>query len=287
MSFKPYFLAAKPWLVAANALSVSGGFFLASRGHPDWGLYAACLLGVSAVVASGCVFNNVLDRDIDAVMSRTGSRPTASGAVPPGAGALLGMVLGLCGALVLWNFAGGAALAITLGGLAVYVGVYTLWLKRSSPLAAVVGSLAGAAPPLAANCAVTGAPGLGGLLLLLIFSLWQIPHSYAIALYRRDDYAKADVPVHPLRFGIEATKTRILWHIAAFGLAAMSLAVFGYAGRVYLAAAMLASLVWLLAAFAGRKEPDAARWGGRLHLLSVAAIAVISLMMCFDYAPAP
>lgn len=284
---KPYLVAAKPWLVAANALSAAGGFFLGTGGaggHPDRGLFAACLLGVSLVVASGCVFNNAIDRDIDAVMSRTKNRPLATGAISLRNGLLFGIVLGLCGALILWILASGLALAITLCGLAVYVGVYTLWLKRSSPYSAVAGSLAGAAPPLAAYCAASGVLDLGGVLLLAVFSLWQIPHSYAIALYRAKDYEAAGIPVYPLRFGVEAAEKRIVGHIAAFALAAMSLTVFGYAGRVYLAAAAVSSAAWLYAACRGRGGVDPARWGKRLHILSVVVIAVLSLAMCLDSA---
>jgi len=283
---KPYLVVAKPWLVAANALTAAGGFFLGAGragGHPDWGLFAACLFGVSLAVAAGCVINNVLDRDIDALMSRTKNRPLATGVISPRNGLLFGAVMGLCGALILWFFAGGLSLAITLCGLGVYVGVYTLWLKRSSPYAAVAGSLAGAAPPLAAYCAAAGTLDLGGILLLALFSLWQIPHSYAIALYRAKDYEDANIPVYPLRFGVKAAQKRIIGHIAAFALAAVSVTVFGYAGRVYLASASVASLAWLYAACQGR-DMAPALWGKRLHILSVMVIALLSVMMCLDYA---
>jgi len=283
---KTYVRAAKPWLVAANALSAAGGFSLASRGQFDWGLFLASLAGISLVVASGCAFNSVIDRDIDRIMARTRNRPLASGELSAKNGYLFAALLGLCGALLLFIAVNGLALAITLAGLFVYVCAYTLWLKRTSPLSAAVGSLAGAAPPVAAYCAASGAIDPGAILLLAVFSLWQIPHSYAIALYREADYAAAGIPVFPLRYGLAAARRHIVWHIAAFDLAAMSIAVFGYAGRAYLATAAVAGVVWMLAACLGCDANDPVKWGRRLHFISVAAIAALSLMMCLDYAAA-
>jgi len=280
---KDYLRVAKPWIVFANMISASGGFFLAAQGRVDPALFLAVLIGVSAVVASGCVCNNYIDRDIDTLMARTCTRPLARKSISTRNSLLYALILGIVGVAILWLGTNTLTLAIVLAGFVVYVGVYSLVMKRTSAYSTIVGSLAGAAPPLAAYCSVTNKLDLGGLIVLAIFSLWQIPHSYAITIYRYNDYAAASLPVMPVKHGVSATRKDMVVHIIAFMLAAQLLTLCGYSGYFYSGAVAILSLYWLLMARLGPKDQTELLWAKKLYIISILTIVVLSVMMSIDY----
>ncbi|MBL0950335.1 MAG: protoheme IX farnesyltransferase, partial [Pseudomonas sp.] len=236
---KQYLNLAKPGIVFGNLISVTGGFFLASRGDIDMALYLATALGVSLVIASGCVFNNYIDRDIDQKMERTRNRVLAQGLVSPVHAIVYAFALGVAGVAVLYAATNTLAVMLVLMGFVVYVGLYSLWLKRGSVYGTLVGSLSGAAPPVVGYCAVSNEFDAGAAILLLIFSLWQMPHSYAIAIFRFNDYQAANIPVLPVIKGISAAKRQIVLYIAAFVVATLMLTLSGYAGYSYFVVAAL------------------------------------------------
>jgi len=284
---KDYFLVTKPRMVAANLMSAAGGLFLAAQGHPSIPLFLSVMAGMSCIVASACVCNNCIDRRLDRGMARTRGRALATGAISLGGSLAYAAALGLAGAAILLAGTNALAFAVALAGFAVYVGVYSLYLKRSSACSTVVGSLAGAAPPLAAYLAVRGGFDLGAVIVLAIYSLWQIPHSYAITIFRLEDYTAAALPVMPVKSGVAATKRHIVWHIVAFILAAQTLTAFGYAGLAYLAAATVLGLGWLYLALSGYKAGDDRAWARRVYLFSILTIFVLSAVMSFDFARLP
>lgn len=193
--FKQYLQVTKPGIIFGNLISVIGGFLLASKGHIDYPLFIWTLLGVSLVVASGCVFNNYIDRDIDRKMERTKNRVLVKGLISPEASLVYATLLGIAGFMLLWFGANPLACWLGVMGFVVYVGVYSLYMKRHSVYGTLIGSLSGAAPPVIGYCAVTGDFDSGAAILLAIFSLWQMPHSYAIAIFRFKDYQAANIPV--------------------------------------------------------------------------------------------
>lgn len=178
---KQYLQVTKPGIIFGNLISVIGGFLLASKGVIDYPLFISTLLGVSLVVASGCVFNNYIDRDIDRIMERTKNRVLVKGLIDPKISLIYASILGIAGIVLLYAAANALAMQLAIIGFVVYVGVYSLYMKRKSVYGTLIGSLSGAAPPVIGYCAVTGQFDTGALILLLIFSLWQMPHSYAIA----------------------------------------------------------------------------------------------------------
>lgn len=279
--FKRYLLITKPGIIMGNLVSVLGGFFLAADGSQSHALLLLTLLGVSCVIASGCVFNNYIDRDIDGLMERTRNRVLVKGLISPRASLIYASLLGLVGVALLLNV---NLLATLLGvaGFAVYVGLYTLWLKRRSVYGTLVGSLSGATPPVIGYCAVRGEFDAGALLLLIIFSLWQMPHSYAIAIFRLRDYQAAGIPVLPVLRGIRVTKDHMLAYIVAFAVATLLLTGMGYAGYGYLGVALLVSGIWLLLACQGYRVSDDVRWARQLFIFSIVAITSLSLMMSVD-----
>lgn len=280
-----YWRVTKPGILFGNLISVSGGFFLAAKGHVDITLLLSTIVGLSLVIASGCVFNNILDRDIDRLMSRTCNRPLAKGLLSPSAALFYAAALAVMGMAVLLLATNTVAAVMALIGFGVYVVVYSLYLKRHSLYAPLIGSLAGATPPLAGYCAVSNQFDSGALILLCIFSLWQIPHFYSIAIYRFEDYAAAAIPVLPIKRGISAAKNHIIIYIAAFLFATLLLTLSGYTGYRYFAAALALGLTWLVLAWTGFKTTDDKRWAKKQFAFSIVTIFTLSIMMSVDFAP--
>jgi len=288
VKLKRYLLITKPGIIFGNLIAVAGGYFLAAQGQIDLTLLLATVIGLSLVVASGCVMNNCIDRDIDRHMQRTQGRVLVTGQISLRAAMTHGVLLGLIGFGLLWWFTNPVATLLAAFGFIIYVGFYSLWLKRTSVYGTLVGSLSGAMPPVVGYCAVTGQFDTGAALLLLIFCLWQMPHSYAIAIFRFDDYSAAGIPVLPVKQGIKVAKPHIVWYIVAFAGAALMLALSGFAGYGYLVVALLVSIWWLLIALSGYKqEVDDRVWARKLFGFSIIAITALSLMMSIDFRVLP
>jgi heme o synthase len=282
-SVKNYFLVAKPGIVLGNLVTAGGGFLLASKGRFDAGVLQSTLIGISLIVACGCILNNCVDRNLDRKMARTQNRALARGLISPTAAVVYASMLGIAGITLLEAATNALCTAIVLTGLGIYVGVYSLWLKRRSIYSTIIGSLAGAAPPLAGYCAVTNRFDLGALILLSIFCLWQIPHSYAIAVLRFEDYTAAAVPVLPVKRGPAAAKKQIVGHILVFMATAPMLTIGGYTGDRFLAAALATGLAWLYLAWSGFRTTDDRLWAKRLFVFSILGITVLCVMMAIDF----
>ncbi|SFN92264.1 heme o synthase [Xenorhabdus japonica] len=284
---KQYLQVTKPGIIFGNLISVIGGFLLASKGVIDYPLFFATMVGVSLVVASGCVFNNYIDRDIDRIMERTKERVLVKGLINPKISLIYASVLGIAGMVLLYVAANALAMQLALIGFIIYVGVYSLYMKRKSVYGTLVGSLSGAAPPVIGYCAVAGHFDTGALILLLIFSLWQMPHSYAIAIFRFKDYQAANIPVLPVIKGISVAKNHITLYILAFMVATLMLTISGYAGYKYLIVSTAVSIWWLGMALSGYKTSDDRIWARRLFLFSIVAIMSLSVMMSVDSSASP
>lgn len=281
---KPYLQVVKPGIIGGNLITATAGFLLASGGNVKSAQLEATLIGIGLVIASACVLNNNLDRDLDRLMSRTRDRVLATGAMQPCIANFYALLLGITGALMLWEKIGTLVFSIVLTGFIIYIGVYTIVLKRRSVYAALVGSFSGAAPPVAGYCAASGCFDTGAMILLLAFSLWQIPHFYAIAVYRLDDYIAASIPVIPARRGVEVTRRHIIAFIVAFCAASMLLGFYGYAGVAYLSVTGASALVWLGMAWV--YQPSEPRiWARRLFFCSIAIVCLLSVTMSIDATP--
>ncbi|WP_225087217.1 heme o synthase [Pectobacterium colocasium] len=280
---KQYLQVTKPGIIFGNLISVIGGFLLAAQGRIDYPLFLATLLGVSLVVASGCVFNNVIDRDIDKKMERTKNRVLVKGLISLKVTLVYASLLGIAGFALLYIAANPLAMWLAVMGFIVYVGVYSLYMKRHSVYGTLIGSLSGAAPPVIGYCAVSNQFDAGALILLLIFSLWQMPHSYAIAIFRFKDYQAANIPVLPVVKGISVAKNHITLYIVAFAVATLMLSLGGYAGYKYLVVAAAVSVWWLGMALSGYKNAiDDRVWARKLFVFSIVAITSLSVMMSVD-----
>ncbi|XKU41631.1 heme o synthase [Pseudomonas [fluorescens] ATCC 17400] len=284
MSLKHFIQITKPGIIFGNVLSVAGGFFLASKGHVDLAIFLAAMIGTSLVVASGCVFNNCIDRDIDIKMERTKNRVLVQGLISLKLALIFATVLGVAGVALLYTVANPLAALFAVIGFVIYVGLYSLYLKRKSVHGTLVGSLSGAMPPVIGYVAVTNSFDMAALVLLLVmFSLWQMPHSYAIAIFRFNDYLAASIPVLPVKRGIQVAKKHILLYILAFLVATLMLTFSGYAGMSYLAVAAAMGMYWLYMAWTGYKAVDDTVWARKLFVFSIFTITALSVMMSLDF----
>ncbi|HSX00764.1 MAG TPA: heme o synthase, partial [Candidatus Saccharimonas sp.] len=273
-----YYWLTKPGIIYGNLLTAVGGFLLAARGSVDLGLLAAMAAGIALVMASGCVFNNVMDRQLDAAMARTKKRAMVTGTISTRNALVYGAVLGLAGLgmLVAWTTALAAVVAAV--GWVAYVLVYG-WAKRAGWYGTIVGSISGAVPPVVGYTAVTGTLDAGAWLVFAVLVCWQMPHFYAIALFRLDDYKAAKVPVLPAVTSAGRTKEHIVGWIGAFMVAVALLWVLGYAGWVYLVVMLALSLEWLRRALAGFGTPDDTKWARGLFGFSLIVLTAWSVMI--------
>lgn len=271
-----YYQLTKPGIIYGNLLSATAGFLLAARGDINLGLLVAALLGTSLVIACGCVLNNYIDRHIDAKMTRTKKRALVSGQISGSAAIVYGIVLGVLGFSVLSALTNALTVVVGAVGLFFYLVVYGL-AKRRSTLGTVIGSVSGATPPAAGYVAVTGEFDAAAGLLFLILACWQMPHFYAIAMFRAEEYAAAGLPVLPVKKGFRLTKIYIMLYIAAFMVAASLLTFLSYTGFVYLAVVTILGCAWFLKGLQGFRGQPHAVWGRKMFLFSL----LVLLGLCF------
>ena len=276
---KKYLTLTKPGIIFGNGISVVAGYFLGSRGAFEPVVFFGALVGISLVIACGCVLNNAIDRDIDRLMERTKERALAKGTVSVRVALAYALALGALGFATLALTTGWLTVAAAAFGLLVYVGLYSLWLKRASIHGTAIGSLSGAIPPLVGYCAATGRLDLPAGLLVLTLCFWQMPHSYAIGIFRSTDFRRAGLPLLPLLRTAPHTKVIMLLYTVAFLVSALLLEVLGYTGIAYGIAVGVAGLLWVTLVLAGFWVHDDARWAKQVFASSIVMVTILSLSL--------
>ncbi|MCH2070154.1 heme o synthase [Acinetobacter pittii] len=285
---RKYLFLTKPGILFGNFITTLGGFFLAAQGSIDILLLLLTLLGTTLVVASGCVVNNVIDQDIDTKMQRTQNRALVKKTISPTVALIYALVLGVIGFSILWFGVNGYAFLFAMIGFIVYVGFYSLWTKRTSIHQTVIGSISGASPPVIGYTAVTHQFDVAALLLFLAYALWQMPHSWAIAIYRFDDYKNAGIPILPVARSIYRTKIECVIYILLFAAVLNGLYCFGYTNIFFLITFNALTAYWLYLSVIGFKAENDQLWAKRFFLYSVILITLLSLSFSFTYqSPAP
>jgi protoheme IX farnesyltransferase len=277
-SLRTYADLTKPRLLPMVLFTGLPLFGLAAGGISP-GFAALTLLGIALAAASANTLNAYLERDKDALMERTRERPLPSGRLSPPAALRFGLVLAVASTGLLWAVGGRVAAGLGVASILFYVFVYTLWLKPRSAWNAVIGGAAGAAAPLIADAAVHGSVGPAGLALFAIVFFWQPPHVWAIALYRKHDYAAAGIPMLPSVIGEQPTRRRML--VYTLGLVPVTLApvALGLLGPVYLAVALGMNLwfVWVAVRVLRERTDAAAR-----HMFHVSLAYLFSLFLAMN-----
>jgi len=254
-AFSAYMALLKPRVMSLVVFTSIVGMVLAPVGLPPIAAVVAILCIAIGAGAAGAL-NMWYDRDIDCIMSRTSSRPIPTGRVTADQALIFGTTLSVASVAVLGlltNWVAAGLLAITI---AYYVLIYTVWLKRRSAQSVVIGGVAGALPPVVGWAAATGSIGLPALTLFAIILIWTPPHSWALALFRSDDYARAKLPLLPIDKGHNAAKRQIFGYSLLLVPVALSPYFTGIANLVYLAIALPFSLYFLYLAWQLRQSPD-------------------------------
>jgi protoheme IX farnesyltransferase len=246
-SWRDYLELTKPRVVALIVLTAVVGTLLAARGLPPLDALIFGNLGIALSAASAAAINHILDRRIDARMARTRKRPLPSGHLAPSQALAFALLLGMASMVILVAFVNVLTAALTFASLIVYAVVYTVWLKRATPQNIVIGGAAGAAPPVLGWVAVTNHIDPQALLLFLIIFAWTPPHFWALAIARRHDYAKADIPMLPVTHGVEFTRLHVLLYTVILCVVTLLPYMTGMSGLIYLGAATVldARFLWL------------------------------------------
>ncbi|MEN9413464.1 MAG: hypothetical protein RLZZ342_551 [Candidatus Parcubacteria bacterium] len=246
--FSAYYHLAKPGIIYGNLVAALAGFLYASRASGDLITLLSMMVGLGLMIGGACVFNNYFDREMDKAMPRTQKRALAAGSIPVTTALVYGGILACAGFAILSGGVNSIAALTSLAGLLVYVFVYTP-LKPISHHATIVGAVSGAVPILVGYVAVTGIIDWEGWILFAILAVWQMPHFYAIAVFRAEEYAAAHVPVVSLVRGIPATERYIGMYIVLFSIIVAVPTYLGVTGFMYLGVVWAACLWWLWRAY--------------------------------------
>jgi protoheme IX farnesyltransferase len=264
----------KPRIMALLLVTTLAAMVWAAGGLPPWGVTLAGLLGMALTSGGASALNHVLDRDIDALMQRTRRRPVAAGRVRPAAATAFALALVAAGTAVLAAGATPLAALLGLSGAVLYVGLYTMLLKRRTPQNIVIGGAAGAIPPLVGWAAVTGGVGAEAVLLFAVVFLWTPPHFWALAMLTREDYERAGVPMLPVVASPRTTTRQILAYTAALVAATLVPVALGMLGPVFLAAALLLGARFVQLALRLHRDPTPAA-ARATFLFSLAYLALV------------
>lgn len=277
---KTYYMLTKPGIIMGNIVTTAAGFILASKGHFDILLFLITLAGLGFIIASAGVFNNYIDRHMDAKMERTKNRAIPSGLISSQNALIFGGVLCAIGIAIL-SLSNLLTVAVALAGFFVYLVLYA-FMKYRSFYGTLVGSIAGAVPPVVGYCAVSDQLDVAALVLFAIVVLWQMPHFFAIAIYRMDDYAAASIPVLPIEKGIYITKIHMLMYIIVFMMTALLLTALGYTGNFYAFTVLGLSVGWLGLCLNGFAVKNDKRWARGMFVFSLVVIMGLCVAIPFD-----
>ncbi|THF82625.1 heme o synthase [Cohnella fermenti] len=280
--FRDLVALTKPGIIRLNLFAAFGGFWVASRWEIDWWLLVWMLIGSTLTMASACVFNNYLDREMDTKMDRTRNRALPTGRLRPSLVLGYAIALGIAGLAVLFLRVNVLCGWLGLLGMFVYVVVYTMWLKRSSTWSTSIGGVSGAMPPVIGYCAVRGEVDVGAWLLFALLFLWQPPHFWSLAIRRVEEYRAAGFPVLPVVKGVLRTKVQMIPYIALLLVASILLYAYDYVGIVFLILSVIILACWLVHALSGFRTRDTTKWAKTDFLFSVNYLLVMFIAMILD-----
>jgi protoheme IX farnesyltransferase len=279
-SLRDYLELTKPKVVALMILTSIIGMFLSVPGMVPIDVLILGNVGIALCAGAAAVINHVVDRKIDLKMSRTLNRPVAKGRVSPYQALLFSTILGLIGMAILLVYINSLTAWLTLASLFGYAVLYTSYLKRATPQNIVIGGLAGAVPPLLGWTAVTGEVHGHALLLVLIIFAWTPPHFWALAVHRKDEYAKAEIPMLPVTHGEKYTKISILLYTVLMILVTLLPFAVGMSGWLYISGALILGagfLYWAIVMMLDR-NPNAGMDTFKYSIVYLMALFIIMLV---------
>ncbi|MFC5469945.1 heme o synthase [Cohnella suwonensis] len=275
----------KPRIIRLNLIAAFGGYWVASKW--DWDRIASwdllwMLIGSALTMASSCVFNNYLDRELDMKMARTRDRALPQNRMTPGFVLGYGIVLGIAGLAILFLLLNPLSGWLGLLGMFVYVVIYTMWLKRSSTWSTSIGGISGAMPPVIGYCAVSNDVDMGAWILFALLFLWQPAHFWSLAIRRKEEYRAAGFPLLPVVKGVTRTKWQMLPYILLLIPASVLMYTYDYVGIYFLILSVGIAVVWFAHAVTGLKAKDDERWAKADFMISINYLMVMFLAMILD-----
>ena len=242
---RSYYELCKPNVVYMMLICAFVGMLLAEESVSSFGYLFVSLTGIACCAASAAAVNQVIDRNTDASMTRTDQRPLPQGELSPTHASVFALIIGILGALILYLYVNTLTMILTLASLVGYAFIYTVYLKRATPQNIVIGGLAGAAPPLLGWSSISNTIDPYALLLVLIIFVWTPPHFWALAIYRKDEYAKESIPMLPVTHGVTFTKLQIVLYTIILFIVSMLPYVVLMSGEIYLFSALILSTIFL------------------------------------------
>ena len=274
---KAYYHLTKPGIIYGNAVTAAAGFFLAAKGDIDWKVFIGMLVGLSLIIGAGCVLNNYFDRDIDGKMERTKNRELVTGTISQRGAVLYSILLLAGGVTLLHTTTTSRALLAALFGFVVYVFIYTP-LKRRTEYATLIGAFAGAVPPVVGYTSITNTYDAAAVILFVTLVFWQMPHFFAIGIFRLKDYAAAKIPIVPIRRGIVNAKIQSVIFLTLFLFSSLTLVAYHYRGYVFGSVMVITGVLWGWHALRGFQEGvDDIVWAKKLFRFSLMVLMFFSL----------
>jgi len=282
-SWRDYYALTKPSVVQMLVFTAVIGMFLSTSGMVPWDVLIFGSLGIGLAAASGAAVNHVLDRRFDEAMARTRGRPIPMGRVNERDAMAFALVLGLIGIGVLALLINPLTAVLTFLALIGYAVIYTVYLKHATPQNIVIGGAAGAAPPLLGWAAVQNEVHGYALLLFLIIFMWTPPHFWALAIARKSDYEKAEIPMLPVTHGVKVTKTFVFYYTILLVLVTLLPYLTGMSGSLYLTAAVLLGAGFLYYSTVLRRTDDSRIALKTFHYSISYLVALFSFLLLDHY----
>jgi protoheme IX farnesyltransferase len=282
-TWRDFYELGKPKVVALIVFTAVVGMFLAAPGLPPLPPLLFGTLGIGLAASCAAAINHVVDRRFDKQMARTMGRPIPSGAVTTRQALTYAAVIGVASMLVLWTLVNPLTTVLTVGSLIGYAVLYTVWLKHVTPQNIVIGGAAGAAPPVLGWTAVTGSVEPHALLLFLIIFAWTPPHFWALAIARRDDYARAGIPMLPVAHGVEFTRLHILLYTVLLVIVTLLPYLTGMTGLIYLASAVALGAKFVRYALALRRADAPAQLPMKVFRYSINYLMLLFAALLVDH----
>jgi protoheme IX farnesyltransferase len=281
-AWRNYYELTKPKVVLLIVFTAIVGTLLSTPGLPPLGALVWGNFGIALAASCAAAINHVLDQKIDEKMARTRNRPMPTGTVTNVQALSFAAVLGVLSMLVLWLLVNPLTAVLTFLSLIGYAVVYTVWLKRATSQNIVIGGAAGAAPPVLGWAAVTNSIDPNALLLFLIIFVWTPPHFWALAIARRDEYARAGIPMLPVTHGIPYTRLQVLLYTVLLVLVTFMPFLTGMSGLIYLAATLVLNAIFLYYALA-MKFTDRAELPMKIFRFSITYLMWLFIALLVDH----
>ncbi|MDQ1095227.1 heme o synthase [Chryseobacterium camelliae] len=279
---KDYYHLSKPGIVKGNLMAVCTGFFYSAQLPIHWIHFFFLILGSSLIISSACIFNNMYDRDIDELMKRTQYRSTIFYRNPLREILFSAIFIFCAGVIILWKFTTVYTALAGVAGFFCYLILYSVFFKRKHYMSTEIGAIAGSFPPLMGYFALKPVINGDAVLLFLIYFFWQVPHTYAIALYRKAEYDHAKIPLFPLVKGISKTKIHLFIYISLYILSCVALFFSGKFNILLSCLFLSFCTVWLLSVF-NIKKTEEQLWAKKVFLLSLYTMLLLSVTVFFNF----